>query len=69
MRHSATSGERGGVKLGCAIAAGAVVLVALFAGSALVGRYNGLVTRQEKVEATWSEIDPAGRGASNANPT
>jgi len=57
MRHSATTGERGGVKLGCAIAAGAVVLVALVAGSVLVGRYNGLVTRQEKVEATWSEID------------
>src|SRR5262245_19010966 len=56
-RNSARTGERGFAKLGCAIAVGVLVADALVVGAVLVGRYNSLVTRQEKVEASWSEID------------
>ena len=49
--------QRGGVKMGCLIAVGAVALVALIAGMTLVGRYNSLVGLQELTEAAWSEID------------
>lgn len=44
-------------RIGCLVAVGVVVLVALGIGASLIGRYNGLVARQEKVSATWSEID------------
>ena len=49
--------ERGAMKTGCLIAAGVVIVLVLVLGMSLVGRYNGLVTMQEKVEAAWSEID------------
>ncbi len=49
--------QRGFAKVGCLIAGGAVLLVALIVVFVFVGRYNSLVTLQEKTEATWSEID------------
>ena len=49
--------QRGFAKTGCLIAVGAVLLVALIVVFVFVGRYNSLVTLQEKTEATWSEID------------
>lgn len=49
--------QRGAVKMGCAIAAGVAVLLVVILAFTLVGRYNTLVTLQEKVEASWSEID------------
>jgi LemA protein len=41
---------------GCLIAAGIVLLALLLIGGCGVGAYNGIVTREEKVEAAWSEI-------------
>ena len=49
--------QRGSMKMGCLIAAGVAVVLVLVLGLSLVGRYNGLVGTQEKVEAAWSEID------------
>ena len=49
--------QRGFAKTGCLIAGGAVLLVALIVVFMFVGRYNSLVTLQEKTEAAWSEID------------
>jgi len=43
--------------MGCLVAVGAVVLLILIIVGSVVGRYNGLVTRQENTEAAWSEID------------
>lgn len=48
--------QAGNVKIGCAIAGGVILLVGLLA-MYMVGGYNGLVTRQERIEATWSQID------------
>jgi len=41
---------------GCLIAAGITLLALLLFGGCGVGSYNGIVSRQEKVEAAWSEI-------------
>lgn len=41
---------------GCLIAAGIVVLALLLLGGCGVGSYNGIVTKEEKIEASWSEI-------------
>jgi LemA protein len=49
--------QRGFAKMGCLIAGGVVVLIVLILGGMMVGRYNGLVTSQETIEAAWSEID------------
>ena len=57
MRIVHTIRQRGSAKVGCLIAGGAVLLVALIVVFVFVGRYNSLVTLQEKTEASWSEID------------
>jgi len=49
--------QRGSLKVGCLIAVGVVVALALLVGLLLVGRYNTLVGIQERVRAAWSEID------------
>ena len=49
--------QRGSAKLGCLIAAGAVVLLGLILAVTFAGRYNSLVSLQESTEAAWSEID------------
>ena len=49
--------QRGSAKVGCLIAAGVVLVIALIIGGTAVGRYNTLVTGQERIEAAWSEID------------
>jgi LemA protein len=49
--------QRGSAKMGCLIAAGVVVLIVLIIGGTAIGRYNQLVTSQEKIQAAWSEID------------
>ncbi len=56
MKRS-TNPRLGAVNKGCLIAVGAVVLLVLIIGFSMVGRSNGLVARQEGVEARWSEID------------
>jgi len=57
MRNPQSGAERGLAKAGCLIALGGALLLALILGGMLVGRYNGLVTQQEKARAAWSEID------------
>jgi LemA protein len=49
--------ERGAMRMGCLVAAGAVVLLVLILGGLLVGRYNNLVSLDERAQAAWSEID------------
>ena len=49
-------GQRGAVGKGC-LAGGALLLLVIVAGAWLVGSYNGLVAKKEKVAAAWSEID------------
>ncbi len=49
--------QQGSVKIGCAIAAGVGLLLALIVGMTVMGKYNTLVTLQEGNEAAWSEID------------
>ena len=49
--------QRGSAKLGCLIAAGAVLLLGLILAVTFIGRYNSLVALQENTEASWSEID------------
>lgn len=56
MESKQRIGQRGALKAGCLIAAGAVLLLALIAGGLFVGRYNSLVTLQEKTDAAWSEV-------------
>ena len=41
---------------GCLIAAGIVLLALLLIGGCGVGAYNGIVTKQTRTEAAWSEI-------------
>jgi LemA protein len=50
-------GQRGSLKIGCAIAAGVGLLVVLILSMTFMGKYNSLVTLQEGNEAAWSEID------------
>jgi len=57
MPFQSVAAQRGFMKVGCLIAAGVAVVLVLIVGGMLVGRYNGLVTLQEKTEASWSEID------------
>ena len=49
--------ERGAMRMGCLVAAAAVVLLVLIFGGLLVGRYNNLVNLDERAQAAWSEID------------
>jgi LemA protein len=49
--------QRGSAKMGWLIAAAVLVITVLIIGGTAVGRYNSLVTSQEKIEAAWSEID------------
>jgi LemA protein len=48
---------RGSSRVGCLVAIGVVLLIVLIIGGTAIGRYNQLVTSQEKIEAAWSEID------------
>ena len=49
--------QRGSAKVGFLIAAGVVLVIVLIIGGTAIGRYNTLVTGQERIEAAWSEID------------
>ncbi len=44
-------------KIGCLVVIGVVLVIALIVGGTAIGKYNQLVTGQEKIEASWSEID------------
>ncbi len=57
MSMSSTMNQRGFAKAGCLIAVGALAFLVLIAAFLFAGRYNTLVTLQEKNEAAWSEID------------
>ena len=57
MPLRSVASEKGSMKVGCLIAAAVAVVLVLIVGGMLVGRYNGLVSLQEKTEAAWSEID------------
>jgi LemA protein len=50
------NGQRGAVGKGC-LFGGALLVALLVVGGLLVGSYNGLVGKKEKVSASWSEID------------
>jgi LemA protein len=52
----ARRGERGAVGKGCLVGGG-LLLVLLAVGAMLVGTYNGLISKKEKVAAKWSDID------------
>ncbi len=52
-----SNNQRGSAKMGCIVAAGVVLLIVLIIGGTAVGRYNQLVSSQERIEAAWSEID------------
>jgi len=49
--------QHGSFKIGCLVATGVLVVILLIIGGTAIGRYNSLVSSQEKVEAAWSEID------------
>ena len=49
--------RRGSARMGCLVAAGVVLIIVLIIGGTAIGRYNTLVTGQERIEAAWSEID------------
>ena len=52
-----SNSQRGFTRMGCLVAIGVVLLIAMIIGGTSVGRYNTLVTGQETIEAAWSEID------------
>jgi LemA protein len=41
---------------GCLIVGGIVLLALLLLGGCGVGSYNGIVTKEEKIEAAWSQV-------------
>jgi len=49
--------QRGAGGKGLLIALAVILIIVLIVGGTAVGRYNQLVTGQEKIEAAWSEID------------
>ena len=49
--------QRGSSRTGLLIALAVILIIVLIIGGTAVGRYNQLVTGQEKIEAAWSEID------------
>ena len=55
--RTATHRWRGAVGRGCLVALVVAAVLVLLVGGLLVGKYNGLVARQEQTEAAWSEID------------
>jgi len=48
--------RRGSFARGCAVAAGAFVLFAFVVGGCGVGKYNGIVTSHERIDAAFGEI-------------
>ena len=56
-RREGRRGRRGNAKVGCAVVAGALVLVLLAGGGCAVSTYNGMIAAEESVDAAWSEID------------
>jgi len=56
VRAHRAAGTRQGGASGCWIALGVVVLLVLLFGGCAVGKYNGIVSAEEKVGAQWSEI-------------
>ena len=51
MTFQSVDDQKGSMKVGCLVAAAVAVVLVLIVGGMLVGRYNGLVTLQEKTEA------------------
>jgi len=51
-----SNNQRGAAKTGVIVAV-VIGLIVLIIGGTAVGRYNQMVTSQEKIEAAWSEID------------
>jgi LemA protein len=49
--------QRGSSRKGLLIVLAVILIIGLIVGGTAVGRYNQLVTGQEKIEAAWSEID------------
>jgi LemA protein len=52
-----SSNSRGSGKTGLLIGLGVIILIVLIIGGTAIGKYNQLVTSQEKIQAAWSEID------------
>ncbi|MEE9218890.1 MAG: LemA family protein [Acidobacteriota bacterium] len=43
--------------MGCLIAGGAVLLMALIMGGCVVGIYNRVVTQNESIDSTWAQVE------------
>ena len=56
MKTNSWARQRGSMKMGCLIAGGVALLLVLIVGMTLMGRYNSLVSLQEKTDATWSQV-------------
>jgi LemA protein len=56
MNTNSSARQRGSMKMGCLIAGGVALLLVLIVGMTLMGRYNSLVSLQEKTDATWSQV-------------
>ena len=52
-----SSNQRGSSRTGLLVAIGVILVIVLIIGGSAIGRYNQLVSSQEKIEAAWSEID------------
>ena len=52
-----SSNQRGSSRTGILVVIAVVLIIGLIIGGTAIGRYNQLVTSQEKIEAAWSEID------------
>lgn len=48
--------RRGAISMGCGLTLGVLLLLVLGIGGCGVSRYNGIVTREEGIEASWTEI-------------
>jgi LemA protein len=44
-------------RLGCFVAMGTVVLLAIIAGAMLWGTYNSLVTRSQAIDGQWAQVE------------
>ena len=44
-------------QIGCLVAVGIVVVILLVVGGTLVGSYNGMVTENESIDASWAQVE------------
>ena len=44
-------------KIGCAVAAGVILLIALFGACTVGNTYNSLVTANESIDGAWAQVE------------